>query len=152
MTNKTFTQLLMKTILTILAIVVLGWTASAQTVGRKAPKLTLKEYNAEKEDGKLQFEVDVRMADCISYIELQNEVTKKPIKVEVTENDYVLSEENGRDILLRLDVGTLKELLKKKESQATALTIFSKSGKPIYTNELSINKSDLINTAGGSLH
>lgn len=138
--------------LMILCGLAICYHSSAQTVGRKAPKLTLKDYNPSKEDGNLQFEVDVRMADCISYIELKNEATKKPVKVEVNENDYYLDEENGRDIYLRLEVGTLKELLRKKESLPTALTIFSKSGKPIYTNQLSISKSDLIHLAGGNLH
>jgi len=122
---------------------------SAQTVGRKVPKLSLTEYNAKKDDGILNFEVDVRMADCISYLELKNELTKKAIKVAVGEKDYYLSEENGRDILLRIPVGTLKDFLKKKEQLPTELTIYSKSGKPIYTNELSINRVELINSSEG---
>jgi hypothetical protein len=92
--------------------------------------------------------VDVRMADCISYVELKNPDSKKPVKVEVTENDYYLSEENGQDIILRLSLGTLKDILKKREMMAADLVIYSKSGKPIYTNELSLNKADLISASG----
>jgi hypothetical protein len=139
----------MKTFLAALAIMASSTIhyVSAQTVGKKPPKFSLKDYNPGKDDGTLTFEVDVRMADCISYIELKNDATKKPVQVNVSENDYYLSEENGQDIFLRLPIGTLKALLKKKESLPTSLVIYSKSGKPIYTNELSINKFDLINTA-----
>ena len=119
----------------------------SQTVGKKPPKLTLTEYNPNKDDGMLQFEVDVRMADCISYLEFKNDANKKAVQVPVSEKDYVLSEENGEDILLRIPVGTLKEFLKKKEKLPTELIIYSKTGKPIYTNEVSVNKFDLINAA-----
>lgn len=132
----------------LMAFVLGQQTVSAQTVGRKPPKVVLKEYDQKKDDGKLEFEVDVRMADCISYIEIKNPDSKKPVKVEVTENDYYLDEENGSDIILRLSLGTLKEILRKRESLAADLTIYSKNGKPIYTNELSLNKADLINTSG----
>lgn len=132
----------------LLAIALGQFEIKAQTVGRKPPKVVLKEYDQKKDDGKLEFEVDVRMADCISYIEIKNPDAKKPVKVQVTENDYYLDEENGTDIILRLSLGTLKEILRKRESMAAGLTIYSKNGKPIYTNELSLNKADLINTSG----
>jgi len=136
-------------VFTMLITIAFSITLEAQTVGRKPPKVVLKEYSAKEDDGKIEFEVDVRMADCISYIEIKNPDSRKPVHVDVTENDYFLSEENGQDILLRLSLGSLKDLLKKRESLAAGLTIYSKSGKPIYTNELSINKADLI-SAGGS--
>lgn len=121
--------------------------AFGQTVGKKPPKISLQNYNPGNDDGTLSFEVDVRMADCISFIEVKNPNIKKPIQVPVAEKDYYLSEENGEDILLRIPIGSLKELLKKKDKAETELVIYSKSGKPIYTNEISINKYDLINTA-----
>ena len=132
----------------VLAFVFGLQATKAQTVGRRPPKVVLKEYDQKKDDGKLEFEVDVRMADCISYIEIKNPDSKKPVKVVVTENDYYLDEENGTDIILRLSLGTLKEILRKREIMAAGLTIYSKSGQPIYTNELSLNKADLINTSG----
>ena len=141
-----------KAIFTALIIASIGiqFSGFAQTVGRKPPKLSLTEYSRDKDDGTLNFEVDVRMADCISYIELKNEAIRKPVQVQVNEKDYYISEENGQDILLRLPVGSLKEFLKKKEILPTELTIYSKTGKPIYTNELSINKADLINSSSGA--
>lgn len=141
----------MKKLITIGALVFLAVGAMAQTVGKKAPKLSLTAYNAGKEDGTIQFEVDVRMADCISYIEIKPTGSKKPIQVYVAEKDYYLSEENGRDILLRIPLGSLKDILKKKEAVDTELTIFSKSGKPIYSNAMSLNKSELL-AAVGVLH
>ncbi len=137
------------TVFSILLTIGLTISVSAQTVGRKPPKVVLKEYSQKSDDGTLEFEVDVRMADCISYIEIKNPDSKKPVHVNVSENDYYLSEENGEDILLRLPLGSLKDILKKRESMAAGLTIYSKSGKPIYSNELSLNKADLI-SAGGS--
>jgi hypothetical protein len=137
------------TVFTTLLALILSFPLAAQTVGRKPPKVVLKDYNYKADDGNIEFEVDVRLADCISYVELKNPDSKKPVKVEVTENNYFLSEENGQDILLRLSLGTLKEILKKREVMAADLIIYSKSGKPIYINELSLNKADLI-SAGGS--
>lgn len=137
------------TVFSMLLCIGLSVQLSAQTVGRKPPKLALTDYNSKEDDGKLQFEVDVRMADCISYVEIKNPDARKPVKVPVTENDYYLSEENGNDILLRLSLGSLKEILRKRENLAAGLTIYSKSGKPIYTNEISLNKAELI-SAGGS--
>ncbi|HRH34050.1 MAG TPA: hypothetical protein PKY12_03285 [Catalimonadaceae bacterium] len=138
----------MKTILAIGAFLLLGWGAMAQTVGKKA-KLSLATYNSAQQDGMLQFEVDVRMADCISYIELKPQGGKKSIQVPVSEKDYFISEENGRDILLRISLGSLKQVMKKKENLETELIIFSKSGKPIYTSEISLVKADLISATGG---
>jgi len=137
------------TVYTTILALILSFPLAAQTVGRKPPKVVLKDYNYKADDGNIEFEVDVRLADCISYVELKNPDSKKPVKVEVTENNYFLSEENGQDILLRLSLGTLKEILKKREVMAADLIIYSKSGKPIYINELSLNKADLI-SAGGS--
>jgi len=144
----------MKATLMLTAIVCIGlqFVSFGQTVGRKPPKISLSDYNKEKNDGTLNFEVDVRMADCISYIEFKNDANKKPLQVQVAEKDYYLSEENGRDILLRLQVGSLKDLLKKKDNLATELIIYSKTGKPIYTNELSINRSELISGAEITVH
>lgn len=133
-----------------MALVCIGHTAEAQTVGRKQPKIALKDYSPNNDDGTVTFEVDVRMADCISYIELKNDAHKKPIHVDVTDKDYYLSEENGQDIMLRLPVGTLKELMKKKDKLATELIIYSKSGKPIYSNEVALSKADLINGTGNT--
>lgn len=138
----------MKTILAIGAFLLLGWGAMAQTVGKKA-KLSLATYNSAQQDGMLQFEVDVRMAYCISYIELKPQGGKKSIQVPVSEKDYFISEENGRDILLRISLGSLKQVMKKKENLETELIIFSKSGKPIYTSEISLVKADLISATGG---
>ena len=144
----------MKATLMLTAIVCIGlqFVSFGQTVGRKPPKISLSDYDKEKNDGTLNFEVDVRMADCISYIEFKNDANKKPLQVQVAEKDYYLSEENGRDILLRLQVGSLKDLLKKKDNLATELIIYSKTGKPIYTNELSINRSELISGAEITVH
>jgi hypothetical protein len=137
---------------TAIVAITFQFVTVAQTVGRKPPKISLSQYNKDKDDGTLNLEVDVRMADCISFIEFKNDANKKPLQVQVAEKDYFLSEENGRDILLRLSVGSLKDLLKKKESLPTELTIYSKTGKPIYTNELSINRAELINGSGNNMH
>jgi hypothetical protein len=136
-----------------LLCLVIGTVSFCQTVGRKPPKVILKEYSVKEEDGRLEFEVDVRMADCISYIEIKNKDSKKPLQVQVNENDYYLDEQNGQEIFLRLSLGSLKQLLRKRETLDASLVIYSKSGKPIYTNQLSLNRSELIRTAspGGQL-
>lgn len=130
-----------------LSVVILLMAApglQAQTVGRKKPKLELLSYNPLKDDGELSFQIDVRMADCISHLELANENSKKPLKVEVAESDYYLSEDGEEQIYLKVTLGSMKEILKKKKELPSELTIYSKSGKPIYSKQIHLVKDDLI--------
>ena len=116
----------------------------AQTIGRKKPKMELLSYNPLKDDGELALEIDVKMADCISHLELLSENTKKPLKIEVAEDDYYLSEDGQEQIYMRVSLGSMKEILKKKKELPSDLVIYSKSGKAIYSRQLNLVKEDLI--------
>lgn len=139
-------------VLSLLLAAATGYTSLAQTVGRKPARIMLKDYSPKEEDGNIEFEVDVRMVDCISYIEIKNPELRKPIKVPVNESDYFLDEKTGEDIYLRLSIGSLKKMLRKEESVDASLIIYSKSGKPVYSNRLSLNRSELLRTAGSGGH
>lgn len=122
----------------------LSEAAVAQTIGRKKPKMELLSYNPLKDDGELALEIDVRMADCISHLELQGEGLKKPLKVEVAEDDYYLSEDGEEQIYMRVSLGSMKEILKKKKEMPSDLIIYSKSGKAIYNRQVHLVKEELI--------
>ena len=132
------------TIFTLLIITGLTASVQAQTIGRKKPKMELLSYNPLKDDGELAIEIDVKMADCISHLELLSENNKKPIKVEVAEDDYYLSEDGEEQIYMRVSLGSMKEILKKKKELPSDLVIYSKSGKPIYTRQVNLVKEELI--------
>jgi hypothetical protein len=126
-----------------LLLAAMDW-ANAQTLGRKKPKLELVGYSPLKDDGDLVFQIDVRLADCISLIELSSENSRKPLKVVVSENDYYLSEDGEEQIFMKISLGTLKEIMKKKKELPTELVIYSKSGKPIYTRQFNLNRDELV--------
>jgi uncharacterized protein YccT (UPF0319 family) len=121
-------------------------TGFAQTIGRKKPKMELLSYNPLKDDGELALEIDVRMADCISHLELLSENSRKPIKVDIGESNYYLSEDGEEQIYMRVSLGSMKEILKKKKELPSDLTIYSKSGKPIYSKQLNLVKDELISS------
>lgn len=115
-----------------------------QTIGRKSVKLELLSYNPIKDDGEMVLEMDVRMADCVSHLEITCETSKKPMVVEVSEEDYYLSEDGEEQIFMKVSLGSMKEILKKKTEIPAGLTVFSKSGKAIYSKQHILKKEELI--------
>lgn len=116
----------------------------AQTIGRKKARMELSNYNPLKDDGEIVLEIDVRMADCVSYLEITSENSKKPMAVEVSEENYYISEDGEEQIYLKVVLCSMKEILKKRKEISVNLTIYSKSGKPIYTKQHNIKKEELI--------
>lgn len=118
--------------------------SEAQTIGRKKARMELLSYNPLKDDGEVVLEMDVRIADCVSYVELSSENSRKPLIVSVTEEDYYLSEDGEEQIYMKVSIGNMKEILRKKKEVPAGLTIYSKSGKPIYSRRLTLVKEELI--------
>lgn len=116
----------------------------AQSIGRKIARMELLSYNPLKDDGELMLEMDVRMADCVSHLEITSANSKKPLVVNVTEEDYYLSEDGKEQIFLKVSLGNMKEILKKNKEIPAGLTVFSKSGKPIYSKQHHLVKDELI--------
>ena len=127
-----------------LAFFVQALDGFGQTIGRKSVKLELLSYNPIKDDGELMLEMDVRMADCVSHLEITTETSKKPLVVEVSEEDYYLSEDGEEQIFMKVSLGSMKEILKKKTEVSTGLIVFSKSGKTIYSKQHVLKKEELI--------
>jgi hypothetical protein len=131
--------------LLILGVFILGQEFGlAQTIGRKKATMELHSYNPIKDDGEIVLEMDVRMADCVSHIEISNEHSKKPLVVEVSEENYYLSEDGEEQIYMKVIVCTMKDILKKKKEVPAGLTVYSKSGKPIFTRQITIVREELI--------
>jgi hypothetical protein len=117
---------------------------SAQTIGRKKASMELASYNPLKDDGEIILEMDVRMADCVSHLEISSENSKKPLVVEVREENYYLSEDGQEQIFMKVSLGSMKQILKKKKELPAGLTVYSKSGKTIFSKQVKLVKEDLI--------
>lgn len=116
----------------------------AQSIGRKIARMELLSYNPLKDDGELMLEMDVRIADCVSHLEITSENSKKPLVVTVNEENYYLSEDGKEQIFLKVSLGNMKEILKKKKELPAGLTVYSKSGKAIYSKQHNLVKEELI--------
>jgi hypothetical protein len=128
----------------LLLVCLISTEIQAQTIGRKKARMELLSYNPLKDDGEMVLEMDVRMADCVSHLELSSANSKRPLVVAVSEEDYYLSEDGEEQIYLKVSLGNMKEILRKKKEVPAGLTIYSKSGKPIYSRQLTLIKEELI--------
>jgi len=106
--------------------------------------MELASYNPLKDDGEIILEMDVRMADCVSHLEISSENSKKPLVVEVREENYYLSEDGQEQIFMKVSLGSMKQILKKKKELPAGLTVYSKSGKTIFSKQVKLVKEDLI--------
>ncbi len=145
-----------------------------QRVYPKTAKLILIDYSSLSNDGLIFFEIEVRMSDCISQIELidiDNYKLKKNIwdklydfwwfkimKVynfsktkkfskEISESDYTLKDlDDGKEhILMDVSLLNIKSLYSRKETtKRIRIILHSFSGKIIYDKNFNIDKTDLI--------
>ena len=148
--------------------------SSAQRVGMRPVTLRLENYSAVSDDGMLTFEIDVRMADCIDYIEI-NDVDKiKKVKStrdklhdwwwfkvrqiydfksartftkEIHESDYFLKDlgDDEEHISMKCDLLQMKSVFGRKTiRKRLEINIYSLSGKKIYSKTIVLDKNELI--------
>ena len=114
----------------------------SQSIGRDHFYLSLVNYKEETNDGLIQIELDVRMSDFISYVEVVDSIKKESTILPSVEDDYFLTEDGK--IVFRKSIGSLKSIIKRKERVIRKLIIYSKTGLPVYTTRLILDRKRLI--------
>jgi len=117
----------------------------SQKIGKKKPpQVTLSKYNSLVNDGDLVVDLFVRMADCISHIELVDSDYEIVKKLEVKFEDYYIKNEKTNAIYVKIKLGRLKEILRKRNEAYPELVVYSKTGKTVYQAPLAINRFELV--------
>jgi hypothetical protein len=146
---------------------------AAQKVYEKSATITFEPFNSLVIDGQLQFQIDVRMSDCLSKIEVLD-IDKIKVKkniwdkiydwwwfkvrrkfdfriskqfiLELNENNYHLREEGSSEqIYMKCDILTLKSIFDRKTlKKKLQINLYSRSGKKIYTKMFTLDKIELV--------
>jgi len=145
-----------------------------QRVGTEVPIFGVDKFNSLSNDGILTFEIDCRMADCISYVQIidiekikkKKSIwdkiydwwwfkivkrfdfqTAKKFNKEITQDEYFLKDlDDGKEhIYMKCELITLKSLFGRKSlKKGIRINVISMSGKKIYTRDFTLDKSKLI--------
>ena len=146
----------------------------SQRVYPKSAVLRLEKFNALNDDGMLTFEIKVRMADCLSEIEILDAEKFKPKKnfgdkihdwwwfkvreiydfnvskrfiKEISDLDYSLKETDDLSevIVMKCELIQLKSVFSRKElRKKLKINLFSKSGKEVYSVVFNLNKNQIL--------
>ena len=146
----------------------------AQRVYPKTALIRLEKFNSLNDDGLLTFEISVRMADCLSHIEMNDfdkikkkknvgdklhdwwwfkvrkiydfEVSKTYSK-ELEEDNYFLKETDdlSEQIYMKCDLIQLKSVFSRKTiKRKLQINLYSKSGKMIYSKTFILDKNKIL--------
>ncbi len=146
----------------------------SQRVYEKSAKITLDKFDGLTEDGQLYFEIEVRMADCLSYLEFKDYSKLKEKKnigdrlhdwwwfkvreiydfevsqiytIEIQDYDYYLKDTDELEeiIVMKCKLMQLKSVFsRKKIKRKIQIDIYSMSGKIVYSKVFMLNKVKLI--------
>jgi len=164
----------MKLFALTLLLLLLSTFGFGQRVGSKTPIFGVDKYNSLTNDGVLTFEIDCRMADCISHVQIVDIdrikkkksfwekihdwwwfkiikrfdfQTAKKFDSEITEDNYFLKDldDGGEHIYMKCELITIKSLFGRKLlKKRVRINIFSLSGKRIYTKDFLLDKIKLL--------
>jgi hypothetical protein len=116
-----------------------------QKIGKKKPpQVSLTKYNSLFSDGDVVVDLYVRMADCISHVELVDHDYEDTKKLKVKLEDYYVKNEKTNAIYVKIKLGRLKEILRKRQEAYPELVVYSKTGKTVYQAPLAINRIELV--------
>ena len=147
---------------------------NAQRVYPKTAIIRLEKFSPLNNDGILTFEIGVRMADCLSNIEM-NDMKKKEKKKnvwdklhdwwwfrirkiydfevsktytkEIHENEYFLrdTDDLSEQIYMKCELIQLKSVFSRKTiNRKLEINLYSKSGKKVYSKIFILNKNKLL--------
>ena len=148
-------------------------TLQAQKLFNKSAKISLSNYNTLSVDGTLCFEIDVRISDCLSHIELKDsdefkskkniwdkiydwwwfkikrrydfQISKQFILNLAEDNYHLRDNTSDVQIYMKCELMSLKSLFGRKDiNKKVEINIYSKSGKKIYTKVVKLNKYKII--------
>ena len=145
-----------------------------QRVYPKTAIIRLEKFSSLNNDGLLTFEIGVRMADCLSNIEM-NDMKKKEKKKnvwdklhdwwwfrirkiydfevsktytkEIHENEYFLrdTDDLSEQIYMKCELIQLKSVFSRKTiNRKLEINLYSKSGKKVYSKIFILNKNKLL--------
>jgi hypothetical protein len=146
----------------------------AQRVSPKSAIVRLEEFNSIREDGLLTFEIEVKMADCMSHIELLDvskfykkkniwdkihdwwwfkvrkiydfEVSKTFTR-ELSEDNYSLKDTDylAEVIVMKCELIRLKSIFPRKlTKRKLEINLYSKSGKKVYSKVFTFKKYKIL--------
>ena len=163
----------MKTLFLSLILIFSVSSVVAQRVGRYPPKIYIENYNTVMNDGVLCFEIDVKVADCLSYLELidmseykykknifdkihdwwwfkilkiYNFDTEKKITKNLDVDNYYLkdTEDNSEIIMMKSELLSIKSLFGRKYKKKVRINVYSLSSKRVFSKEFEFDKNKLI--------
>jgi hypothetical protein len=144
-----------------------------QKVSEKSATIKFEQYNSIVVDGLLYFEIDVRLSDCLSHIEIID-VDKMRIKKNLWdkiydwwwfkvrkkfdfhiskkytlilhESDYYLREDGvSEQIYMKCELITLQSIFGRKYSKKRIqINLYSKTGKIVYSKKVILKKIKLV--------
>jgi hypothetical protein len=158
----------------ILSLIFISDICFSQRVYEKSAKIILDKFDGLREDGQLYFEIEVRMADCLSHLEFSDASKIKSKKTiadkvhdwwwfkvreiydfevsqtftkEIHEDDYSLrdTDDFSERIVMKCSLMRLQSVFPRKRfKRKIQLLIYSKSGKLIYSKIFILDKLKLI--------
>lgn len=161
-------KLLLTSILCIFSVL-----GVSQKIGRYPEQITVENFNPINSDGVICFEIDVRVSDCIAYVELidlseyktkknlfdkihdwwwfrvlkiYNFETEKKIRKEIDIENYSLKEtkDNSELIVMKTELISIKSLFGRKLEKDVKIDVYSLSSKLSFSKKYHFNKIKLI--------
>jgi len=144
-----------------------------QRVGMKPPKFYVEDYSSLSNDGTIFFEIDVRMSDCLSHIEIKDitkvktkrtfwdwlhdfwwfkilrifdfEISKIFTKELEVENYYLKDTGDGLEhIYMKSELLSIQSMFGRTYKKKILVNLYSHSGKIVYTKDFVLDKNKLI--------
>lgn len=151
----------------------LTFISNGQRVGNKPPIFTLENYSSISNDGTIFFDIDVKMSDCLSHIEIKDidKLKKKRTfwdwlhdfwwfkilrvfdfersKVftrNIDIDNYYLKEENDglEHIHMKVELLSLKSVFGRDQKKKILVNLYSLSTKIVYSKEFFLDRNKLI--------
>lgn len=160
-------------IIYLLIILLISFNSFAQKVNPKSATITFQPTNSLTIDGLLFFEIDVRMSDCLSNIEIID-IDKMKIKKNLwdkiydwwwfkvrrrfdfqfskrysrdlhEENYFLREDESSEQIYMKCELISLQSVFGRKNlNKNLEINLYSKSGRKVYTKKFKLNKIKLV--------
>jgi len=144
-----------------------------QRVGTKPGKFYVENYSSLSDDGTIFFEIDVRLSDCLSHIEIKDitkvknkrtfwdwlhdfwwfkilrvfdfQISKVFSRELNVENYYIKDTGDGLEhIYMKAELLSIKSIFGRKDEKNILVNLYSYSGKILYSKDFILDKNKLI--------
>lgn len=163
----------MKYILLLVLVTINFHCVLGQRVGFKPPKFWIENYSALSNDGTIFFEIDVKLSDCLSHIEIKDitkvkkertfwdwlhdfwwfkilrifdfEVSKSYTRELDVDNYYLKDTGDGLEhIYMKCDLLSTKSIFGRKDKIKLLVNLYSHSGRIVYSKDFLLDKNKLL--------